>query len=295
MQHKVAVFDNRLLPESRKHIQSLVAEPIAFSDDRCGSEDELIRRTSDANIVLVGPWDRVTASYLDACPSVKYIGLCGTSMANIDLDELRKRGISFTNVRDYGDEPTAEFIFMQLTRLLRGVGPYQWKPEQHELMGKSIGIIGLGALGQSIARLALAYKMQVSYFSPHRKPVWEEKGLTYLDKSELVSGSTIIIASGPTNVEVLGKDEFAALNAGGIIIQASAGSVLDRHAFTEWIGREGNFAIFDKAAGEDNYQAYKDLPRVVFAEVIAGDTRETLVRLGQKVHDNLKVYLDSKE
>jgi lactate dehydrogenase-like 2-hydroxyacid dehydrogenase len=75
-------------------------------------------------------------------------------------------------------------------------------------------------------------------------------------------------------------------------LQASAGSVVDKAAFLDWIVQGGNYAIFDKAAGEDNYQAYKDLPRVMFAEAVAGDTHETLVHLGQKVYDNVKTYIE---
>lgn len=294
MPHKIAVFDTRLLSETREQIQTLIPEPISLPTDRCPNEKELIRRTGDADMVLVGPWDKVTVAYLAACPSIRFICLCGTSTANIDLAELTKRGIAFANVQDYGDEPTAEFIFMQLTRLLRGVGEYQWKPEQHELMGRSVGIIGLGALGKAIAHLALAYKMNVSYYSLHRKPEWESSGLRYSELSDLLS-SEIIIVSSPTNVEVLGEKEFSLIKPGSILVQASAGNVLDRPAFLAWIAKDGNYAIFDKAAGEDNHQAYKDLPRVIFADVIAGDTQETLERLGQKVVDNVKDYVTSKE
>ena len=291
---KIAVFDNRLIPEARQQIQSLTTETISFPDERCPSEEELIRRTGNAEIVLIGPWDKVTKSYLDACPSIKYVCLCGTSTTNIDLEELKKRGIPFNNVVDYGDEPMAEFTFMQLTMLLRGAGKYQWKDVQHELMGKSIGIIGLGPLGQAIAHLALAYKTNVSYYSSHRKPEWEEKGLQYVEIPELLKTNDVIVASGPSNVEVLGKDEFARIKPGSIILQASSGNVFNREAFLDWVAQDGNFAIFDKAAGEDNYQAYKDLPRVIFAEVVAGDTYETLVRLGQKVYNNVKKYLEDE-
>lgn len=292
---KLAVFDNRLLPQSRQQIQSLTTEPILFPDEKCPSEAELIKRTGDADIVLVGPWDKVTKSYLDACPSIKYVCLCGTSTTNIDLEELQKRGIPFNNVMHYGDEPMAEFTFMQLTMLLRGIGNLQWKQNvQHELMGKNIGIIGLGPLGQAIAHLALAYKMNVSYFSPHRKPKWEERGVRYAEMPALLAENEIIIACGPTNVQTLGKAEFDRIGPGGIVVQASAGNVLDRQAFLEWIAQDGNFAIFDKAAGEDNYNAYKDLPRVMFAPVVAGDTHETLARLGGKVYENVKNYMGAQ-
>ncbi|MBL8122429.1 hypothetical protein JNM87_06825 [Candidatus Saccharibacteria bacterium] len=295
MQYKIAVLDKRLPIEAQKQIQALTTIPLRVSEQPSQSEQELIEQTGDANIVLVRPGDKITASYLDTCPSIKYVCLCGTSMANIDQEALKQRGIPFDNVVDYGDEPTAEFIFMQLTRLLRGVGPYQWRPEQHELMGRRIGIIGLGSLGKSIASLALAYHMQATYYSVHRKPDWESKGLAYKEKQDLLSTSEIIVIGSPSNVKVLGPAEFAAIKDGSIIVQASVGDVMDRTAFLAWIKCDGNFLVFDKVAGTDNISAYKDLPRVLYADTISGDTHETLQRLGQKVVANVKKYLEKTE
>jgi hypothetical protein len=288
---KIAVFDHRLLPEVKKQIQSLSSKPIIFPAAPITSEQELISKTDHANIILTSPWDKITANYLDACPTVKYIGLCGTSTANIDLDELNRRHIAFTNVVDYGDEPTAEFIFMRLVALARGVGQYQWKTEQRELMGKTLGIIGLGALGRAVASLALAYKMNIVYYSLHRHSDWEQRGLRYMKLPDMLAASDIAVVCSPSNRLIMAGAEFAHLRQGSILVQASAGTVLDEQSFLNWIAQEDNFALFDQAAGEQNYLTYKDLPRVLFADVVAGDTHETLERLGQKVIDNLKAYL----
>jgi phosphoglycerate dehydrogenase-like enzyme len=295
MPHKLAVFDTRLLPEAKVQIQALTTEPIDFPESRCLNEQELIRRTGNADIVLISPSDKLTASYLDACPSIKYVCICGTSTANVDLDGLTERGIAYNNVRDYGDESAAEFIFMQLTRLMRGVGDYQWKPEQRELMGKSVGVIGLGALGKAIAHLALSYKMNTSYYSLHRKLEWEDKGLRYDELPKLLQSNEIIIVSSSTNVRVLGEREFGLMVPGSVLVQASAGNVLDKSAFLDWIAEDGNYAIFDMSAGESNYRAYKDSERVIFADVFAGYTQEALGRLGQKVVSNVRNYLASNE
>lgn len=283
--------DVHLLPEAQDEIKKLSDRPVVFPDDEAQPDlAELIARTNGAGAVLVSPGTQLTAEYFEACPSVKYVGLCGTSMANIDLGAAKSRGIRVSNVVDYGDEPTAEFIFMQVVALARGTGKYQWRDDPCELMGKSVGIVGLGALGQAIARLALAYKMKVNYYSLHRKSGWEEKGLNYSELPELIPQSEIIILSAPTNVEIFGKDEFALTKPNTLLVQASSGSVINREAFLDWIARDNNFALFDYSAGEDNYQAYKGLPRVTFPKIVAGHTIETRQRLGQKVIENLQNY-----
>lgn len=275
---------------------------VSFPRERC-PEGERITRTGDADIVLVTPWEKINKEYLDACPNLKYIGLCGTSTANVDLEELEKRGIAFTNmhsgkpdanvVEAGGKESVAEFFFMQLVRLARGVGEHQWKKgESHQLKGVSLGIIGLGAVGKGIAHMALAYKMKVAYFSPHRKADWEDRGVEYKDKDELLKSSDIVVLCSTTNVEVVGKAEFDLLKPGSILVQACGGSPFDKPAFYDWIAKDGNFAIFDMSANEANYKLYKDLPRVIFSEEVAGDTYESNLARGRRAVDNLKGVLE---
>ena len=290
--HEIAVLEYRFSSEIQTEIQALASNKIAFPVALC-PQNERVSRTGKASIALVTPWDKIDAAYLDACPQLRYVGLCGTSTANIDLQELKRRGIAFSNVVSNNKQSVAEFFFMQLVSLARGLGEYQWKKgEQHELAGKRIGIIGLGAVGQAVAHLALAYKMDIAYHSPHRKQAWEDKGLMYLDKKELLRTSDIVVLCAPTNVEVLGAPEFQAIQQGKILVQASSGNPFNQTAFYNWIAKEGNYAIFDMSAGEDNCRAYRDIPGVIFSTVVAGDTYESNVRRGQHVIQNLKHFLD---
>jgi phosphoglycerate dehydrogenase-like enzyme len=292
--HEISVLDYRLQPNAQGQIQALATNQIAFPKERC-PEDERIDRTGNASIALVTPWEKIDSVYVDACPELKYIGLCGTSTANIDLDELSKRGIAFSNIVSGDKESVAEFFFMQLVSLARGAGEYQWKPgEEHELLGRRIGIIGLGGVGQAIAHMALAYKMDVTYYSPNRKQYWEDKGVTYLDKNTLLESSEIVVLCSPTNIEVLDEADFNTMKLGSIVVQACSGSPFNKAAFTDWINQDGNYALFDMSAGESNYQAYKDVPRVIFSRAVAGDTYESNSRRGQRAVENLKKFLEKR-
>lgn len=251
----------------------------------------MIRLTADADIVLVAPWDIVTARYLDRCPKIKYISLCGTSTANINLDELEKRDIAFSNVVSHGKEAVAEFVFMQLVRLTRGVGEYQWKEDQHQLMGLTLGIIGPGHVGEAVAQMALAYKLRTLYTGPHRKNNWEHQGIEYREKSQLLRESDVIVISSPTNVIVLDADDFRHTKPDAILVQTSSGTPFDTSAFFDWIARDNHYAIFDKSAGTENQRSYAGIARIVFSEKIAGDTYETDERRGKNVVENLKNYL----
>jgi lactate dehydrogenase-like 2-hydroxyacid dehydrogenase len=293
MSHKISILANiHLLPETEAKIQEVWHDTLVFPrEDTVPTTQELIARTSGADAVLVSPSTPITAQYLAACPTVRYIGVCGTSMESVDQQAVQDGGIMLTNVQDYGDEPTAEFIFMQLVCLARGMDKYQWRDEPTELMGKTIGIIGLGALGQAIAHLALAYKMNVQYVSRTRKPAWEKQGAQFVDKSQLFATSDIVVISTPSNYEAINANDFDLMQPNIVLVQASQGNCFDRSAFSQWV--KHNHAILDYAAGEENYQAYKDLPNVMFPKVIAGHTRETRQRVGARVIENLHSYLES--
>lgn len=289
---KIVVFDHRIVPDTQKQINALSSDKVVFHDKQY-PEGDFVARTSDADIVLISPWHKITATYLDACPNIKYIGLCGTSTANIALDELKQRGIAFSNIVSHDKHAVAEYFFMQLVSLARGMDKYQWKPEQRELARKRVGIIGLGHVGQAMARLALAYKMQTSYYGPRRKKDWEDKGVAYMELRDLLSTNEILMICTPTNVVVLDKAAFNAIQPGSILVQACAGTPFDKPAFFDWIKHDSNFAVFDLSASEANYQAYKDHPGVVFPREVAGDTYEANERRGLRIVENLKAYLAS--
>ncbi len=245
----------------------------------------------DADILLVSPGTILDVRLLSACPGLRYIGICGTSFDNIPVAEARERGIAVTNVRDYGDDPAAEFIFMQLTALARGVNTHQWKPYPTELMGKTIGIVGMGALGGAIAELALAYKMTLIYASRNEKPHLTRRGALFTPLHALLAASDIVVLTTPTNLTVLGPAEFECLRHGSILVQASTGSVIDRNAFVRWIGADGNFAIFDGAAGVDNLDVYSRHRGVIVSMMVSAFSREAQQRLGRDVVVNLRRHL----
>jgi len=299
---KIAVLDYRIPEETQNEIQSLASNEISFPSERCPG-NERTSRTSDADVALITPWEKINTEYLDACPNLKYIGLCGTSTANIDLEELSRRNISFTNMRSgkpdenaksaEGKQAVAEFFFMQLVRLARGAGRYQWKEgKQLQLKNRNIGIVGLGEVGKGMAHMAQAYNMNVSYYGPNRKQEWEDCGLGYKDLDDLLKSSDIVVLSTPTDVRVLGGSDFESLKDGSILLQACGGSPFDKPSFYKWIVKEGNFAIFDMSTNLQNYELYKDLPGVIFSMLVAGDTYESNLGRAKRAIHNLRNYLE---
>jgi glycerate dehydrogenase len=245
----------------------------------------------DTEIALISTSTPLTGDDVTHLPALRHVALCGTSYGHMDLDALELRGITTSNVADYSDETTAEVIFMQLVSVARGLATYQWRAEPHELFGKRLLIVGLGALGTAVAHLGLAYGMQVSHLSRSPKPEWESKGVLRAVRSTAFAAADIVVLTGPTNLVLVAAEDLAQLHD-AILLQASGGRVVDDVAFRDWITRGDNVAVFDLAAGEDAYADYAQLPRVVFPRAVSGLCDESRRRLGERVITNVQAAID---
>jgi phosphoglycerate dehydrogenase-like enzyme len=246
----------------------------------------------DTEIALIDTGTSLDAEDIDRLTGLRHLALCGTSYGLIDRDSLERRGISTSNVVDYSDETTAEVIFMQLVSVARGWGSVQWRTDSHELYGKRLLIVGLGALGAAVANLGLAYGMVVSHLSRSPKPIWEAKGVIRAARPTAFASADMVVLTGPTNVVVATADDLAQLQD-AILLQASVGRVIDDAAFRDWITRGDNVAVFDLAAGEDAYAAYSQLPRVVFPRAVSGLSDESRQRLGERVIANVETAMEN--
>lgn len=290
--NKIAVIDTiKITEEAKEKIQNYSNECVIYPEFDSSDETEVYERINDADAVL-GNWhSTITASILKHTPNLEYIGICGTNLANIDLEAAKRHGIVVKNVTDYGDEATAEYIFAQLLNLFRGFGKHIWRNEPSELSSKTIGIVGLGAVGQQVARIALGFKMKVLYSSKSRKSAWEEKGVQYSLIDDLFKNSDIVSINVPKNTKIIGKNEIENIGNGKIIIDTCLGNIYkDIIAVRLWLENENNFLIRDHQP--EIKEKLGDMERFIYTEnVIAGITAEAREKLSIKVIDNIKDYL----
>ena len=107
------------------------------------TDEEIVNRIGDADCVLVSYNTQIRRNVIEACPNIKYIGMCCTlyseSSANVDIAAARERGITVLGIRDYGDEGVVEYVISELVRLLHGFGGKQWRHKAYELGGQKVG------------------------------------------------------------------------------------------------------------------------------------------------------------
>ncbi len=291
----VAVDNTGLVENARLKLKDLALEAV-FYNDYPKDKEEILSRIADADCLLVS-WNTVIDSeIIEGAKGLKYIGMCCSlydeASANVDIAAAREAGITVLGVRDYGDEGVIEFIIGELTRLLHGFGEQQWRADSLELTGQRLGIIGMGTLGSMLAEKAQAFGMEVNYYNRSRRPQLEDKGVKYLELKALLQESDIISTHLPRNSKLIGAEEFRLLGNGKILINTSLGPTFDVEAFKSWISQEGNFAIFDRVAMGNYYEAFKEYKRVIYTDKVAGWTAQAKERLSFKVLDNMVGYLN---
>ena len=153
--------------------------------DRHTTTQETIARIGDADIILLNKTP-ITKEVLEACPGVKLICVLATGYNVVDCAAAAKRGIPVCNVPGYGTNAVAQFTFALLLELCHQVGRHNeavhqgawcespdfcfWVSPLTELAGKTLGIIGLGSIGQAVARIGKAFGMEILACSRSRRP-----------------------------------------------------------------------------------------------------------------------------
>ena len=259
----VAVDETRLHQQAVAALQECGDEVIIYHDFPT-EENEVINRIGNADAVLVSFRTPISVNVLNACPNIRYIGMCCTlyspESCNVAVIEAQKRGIHVVGVKDYGDEGVVEYVISELVRLLHGFGEHKWLDTPTELTNRKIGIIGLGKTGGMIADAFLLFGAKVYYYSRHQKPEAEAKGIHYLPLAQLLKETEIVCTCLPRDIHLLQEKEFELMGDGKILVNTSVGPTFDKEALKQWLQKCPNSYYLCDAAGMGNLAA--DLERL---------------------------------
>ena len=185
--------------------------------DRTNPE-EILERTTDANIVLTNK-TVLTAEDIAAMNKVEYIGVLATGVNVVDLEYTKKMGITVTNVPGYSGSSSAQMVFALILELTNRVGHHsqtvtdgKWSESEDfcywdyplvELEGITLGIVGYGGIGKAVARIGLAFGMNILIYNRSVPPDLPE-GITYSDLDNLIHSSDIISLHCPLTPQTKG-------------------------------------------------------------------------------------------
>ena len=207
--------------------------------------DEVIPRLQGADAVIVNKV-RITAEVMAACPTLKYVGLFATGYNNIDVEYAAAHGVTVCNVPGYSTEAVAQHTFALILALTDRVHEYNATVAQGdwvrsrtfsyfpipmmELCGKTIGIVGYGAIGRRVGDMARAFGMKVLVHG--RRPI-PDTDVQQVPFEELLRRSDVVTMHCPLNADSEGMMDaaaFATMKEGAIFINTSRGGLVDEQA-----------------------------------------------------------------
>jgi len=272
-------------------------------------------------------YSHVTRDILDALPELKIIATRSTGFDHIDVEACRNRGIAVSNVPSYGENTVAEHSIALLLMLSRKVhqSVLQMRSGRvdlaeltgFDLQGKTIGVIGAGHIGLHVIRIARGFGMHVLAFDVRRDPfVADLLGFEYATMDRLLAESDIVTLHSPLTEKthhLLGREQFARMKLGAMIVNTARGGLIDTDALVEALeSSKLGGAGLDVLEGEELIKEEKQLlqqpldverlrmavrnrvllarDNVVFTPHNAFNSREALVRILEVTLANLEAF-----
>ena len=274
----------------------------------------VVSRIGDAEIVLENKIN-MSREVMDACPNLKYIGEIATGYNNVDIQAAKEKGIIVTNIPAYSTASVAQLTFALLLEICHHTAHHndlvhqgEWTscPDtmfyDHtwpliELAGKTMGIIGFGQIGQSVARIARAFGMNVI---AHSRSVREEGKLLaeYVSLDELFARSDVISLHCPLFPETKGlinAENIAKMKDGVIILNTSRGPVINEADLAEALNSGKVYAAGVDVVSSEPMQADNPLLRAKNCFItphMAWMSREARTRLIDIAVNNIRAYRD---
>jgi len=215
------------------------AHAVAYYDSLPGTEETLIERIRDFEVVInIRSSSKFTERVFASCPKLKLLSLWGTGTDNVDLAAASRHGVTVTNTPGVAAVSIAEHSLMLTLAVARKIiGLHnrtvagEWaKGQSIQLHGKTLGIIGLGAIGRQFARLGQGIGMKVVAWTMHPNPAL---GFDLVDLGDLLRTSDVVsvhLRQSPQTVGFLGRDQLAMMKPGAILINTARGPIVDEAA-----------------------------------------------------------------
>lgn len=270
----------------RKSLQDLSHSPLIIEPQ---SSHFCHQELQDSDGLIIGLDVTLDAPTLKFFSKLRYIGVCGSSIKRIDLDYTKKKNITVTNVLEYCDQETALFTIYQLISLAKGMNTPSWKKRPQSLSAYTLGILGMGAVGKEIAKIAFHLGMKIIYHNT--KPCLDPQYsfARYVTKEELLQQANFISINTPAYLPIMDSRDFAMLREDAVVINTTLGKTYDEEALKKWLSPHKGLMVFDQIATPPSFTH----ERLIITKENAHVTEQTLEVLAQKTFCNLKNFLCS--
>jgi len=311
---RLSVVVTRRLPEAVENRMKDLFDVTLREDDSPMSRQELAQAVKHADVLVPTLTDRIDAGLIaQAGDQLKLIANYGAGVDHIDINTARQHGILVTNTPGVSADDTADMTMALVLAVTRRIpeglavmhsGDWQgWSPTAlmgGRVAGRRLGILGLGRIGQAVARRASALGMQIHYHNRRRlRPeIEDEVGATYWESLDQMVARMDVISikcpHTPSTFHLMNARRLKLMKPDAVIVNTSRGEVIDENALTRML-RAGDIS----GAGLDVYEhgtqinpRLRDLDNVVLLPHMGSATLEGRVEMGEKVILNIKTFDD---
>ena len=311
---RLSVVVTRRLPEVVETRMKELFNVRLRDDDTPMSRQELVEAMQSSDVLVPTIGDTIDAGMLgQAGPQLKLIANYGAGVDNIDVQTARQRGVLVSNTPGVLTDDTADMTMALILAVTRRIpeglalmqqGQWQgWSPTSllgGRVGGRRLGILGMGRIGQAVARRARAFGMQIHYHNRRRLRPETEEALeaTYWESLDQMVARMDVISINcphtPSTFHLMNARRLKLLKPDAVIVNTSRGEVIDENALTRGL-RAGEIA----GAGLDVYEhghdvnpRLRELPNVVLLPHMGSATREGRIEMGEKVIINIKTFTD---
>ncbi|MBK8480299.1 MAG: 2-hydroxyacid dehydrogenase [Proteobacteria bacterium] len=251
------------------------------------------------------------ATVLDQAPLLRLICVAATGVNNIDLEAARRRGIAVCNVAGYSSDSVAQHVFTLLlalrSRLLaydRDVRAGAWQRSSlfcrldhplEELAGQTLGIVGLGAIGSRVQRIATAFGMRVLIAARPGRPAARAGRLPLFELLPQVDALTLHCPLTPQTEGMIGPRELASMRPNALLINTARGSLVDEAALASalrrgTLGGAGVDVLSEEPPRGGNPLLDPSIPQLIVTPHVAWGTRQARQRLVDEVAQNIEAF-----
>ena len=278
-------------------------------NDELYSQKKLIEMSTGCDGILSALTDKLDAETINQLPeSVKIISNFAVGFGNIDLDAAKKRGIAVTNTPDVLTDATAEIgvllILGACRRASEGIekareGGWVWSADMligKQLTGTRLGILGMGRIGQKIAKIAKSLGMIIHYHNRSKLSEEKEQGATYHDNlNDLMKVSDVLSVCCPASKEtinLINKDALELLPKGAVVTNVARGDIIEDEALIDALERRKVYAVgLDVYKNEPNLNpGYLKHKSAFILPHLGSATKETRTAMANLAIDNMDEF-----
>ncbi|MEP1230894.1 MAG: D-glycerate dehydrogenase [Litorimonas sp.] len=308
------VFVTRRLPQDIETRMSDLFDVVLRSDDKPLTEDELKAGISDCDVFVPNVSDDINANVIAAAGAhLRLIANFGAGTDHIDRAEAYKRNITVTNTPGVLTEDTADLTMALILsvprrliegdRMMRNGGFTGWTPTHmlgSRVKGKSLGIIGMGRIGQAVARRANAFGLSVHYHNRRQVPagIEAELGAQYHPDIDEMLGAVDIVSLNcpytPLTHHLINKSRLAQMKPDSFIVNTARGELIDEEALADAlaVGQISGAGLDVFENGSVAHSKLLSLENVILTPHIGSATHESRREMGEKVLINIRAMMD---